>query len=215
MDLLLPSEFLTDDDKKQFYNDFVLRHTTLSNIGDKISNFFKGMGNAGTSIETDEAADGFRLIKINKRDFSDYNKRSVGSTNLNGCMDANMIESLGYDLCKNLEVDAVLIIYNSQLSNTSWGKDRFWMAGVNMHMFGPNPTPLKEGKKDNVFYSKGIWYGGFRLPFSKGLLINSAKNKNTEEEKKAIEVANTTAYNNIIRGLSNRMGTYLTKELNR
>ena len=215
MELLTPSEFLTDDDKKQFYNDFVLRHTTLSAVGDKISNFFKGATTAGTSIETDEAADGFKLIKINKRDFSNYDKRAVSPQNLAGCMDANMIESLGYDLCKNLDVDAVVIVYNSQLSNQRWGKDRYWMAAVNMQMFGPNPTPLKEGKKDNVFYSKGIWYAGYRMPFSKGLLINSAKNKNTEEEKKAIEAANIVGYNNAVKGLSNKLGTYLTKELNK
>ena len=215
MELLTPSEFLTDDDKKQFYNDFVLRHTNLSAIGDKLSSFFKGATNAGTTLETDEAADGFKLIKINKRDFSNYDKVAVPAQNLAGCMDANMIESLGYDLCKNLDVDAVVIVYNSQLSNTKWGKDRYYVASVNMHMFGPNPTPLKEGKKDNVFYSKGIWYAGYRMPFSKGLLINSAKKKNTEEEKKAIDVANVVGYNNAIKGLTNKLGTYLTKELNK
>lgn len=213
MDLLTPSEFLTDDDKKQFYNDFVVKHTSLANIGDKLGKFFKKLGNAGTTIETDEAADGFKLLKINKREMSDYKKKSVGPANLGGCSDAEMIESIGYDLCKNLEVDAVVIIFNTQLSSQKWGKDKFWLGAVSMHMFGPNPLPLKEGKKDNMFYSKGIWYAGYRTTFKKGLLINSAKRKSTEDEKKVIEQANTTAYNNIVNGLANKMSRYMKKEL--
>ncbi len=214
MELLTPAEFLTNDDQKQFYNDFKVKHSSLANIGDKLGKFFKKMGNAGTTIETDESADGFGVVKINKREISDYKKKGVQPTNLNSCGDDQMLESIGYDLCKNLEVDAVLIVFNTQLASNGWaGKSNYWMGAVNMHMFGPNPLPLKEGKKDNMFYCKGIWYAGFRTTFSKGLLINSEKRKSTDEEKKVIDANNITAYNNIVKGLANKMGTYLKKEL--
>jgi len=214
MDLLTPDEFLTDNDKKSFYNNFQVKHTKLNGIGEKLGKFFKNLSNSSTTIETDEAADGFKLLKINSRETVDPKKVSLTPNNLAGSGDSQMIESIGYDLCKNLEVDAVLIIYNSHLASEGWaGKDKFWLAAANMHLFGPNPTPLKEGKKDNMFYSKGIWYAGFRMTFKKGQLINSAKRKATDTEKKAIEDANKTAYNNVVKGLATKMGTYLTKEL--
>jgi len=57
---------LTDDDKKQAYNDFVVKHTELNKLGAKIGAFFKNGANAGTTIEVDEPATGFRLIKVDK-----------------------------------------------------------------------------------------------------------------------------------------------------
>jgi hypothetical protein len=211
MDILTPDEFLNDDAKKQAYNDFVVKHTTANKIGEKFMKGLKNMGSAGTTLEMDEPADGFKLVKINKRDFSDDKKKSVGLANLDGTNDGQMIESVGYDLCKSLEVDAVLIIFNTQLADTKWASTRFWLSAVNMHLLGPNPTPLKEGKKDNNFYSKGLFYCGVRMVFGKGLAVNP---KIKDEAKKADnDKLNVTAYNNMIIGCSNRIGQYLQKEL--
>lgn len=211
MEVLTPSEFLTDDDKKQAYNDFVVKHTTANKVGEKFMKGLKNMGSAGTTLEMDEPAEGFKLVKINKRDFSDDKKKSVNPANLDGTSDGQMIESVGYDLCKSLEVDAVLIIFNTQLADTKWARTRFWLSAVNMHLLGPNPTPLKEGKKDNNLYSKGLFYCGVRMAFSKGLAINPK----IKEEAKKVEndKMNVTAYNNMIIGCSNRIGQYLQKEL--
>lgn len=211
--ILTPSEFLTDDDKKQAYNDFVVKHTTANKIGERFAKAVKNMGNAGTTIEMDEVADGFKLVKINKRDMSDDKKKAVQPNNLNGSIDGQLIESVGYDLARSLEVDAVLIVYNSQLADTKWSKTRFWLSAVNMQMFGPNPTPLKEGKKDNNSYSKGLFYCGVRMPFSKGLAINP---KIKDEALKAEnDKQNDVAYNNMIAGCSNKIGSYLQKELSK
>jgi hypothetical protein len=209
--LLTPAEFLTDDDKKAAYNDFVVKHTKLNEFGAKLGKFLKNAGSAGTSIEIDEAANGFRLITINKRDNADPKKKAVPSQNLAGSMDGQMIESVGYDLAKSLEVDAVLIVYNSQLADKKWGKSRFWLSAVNMQMFGPNPTPLQEGKKDNNSYNKGLFYCGVRMPFKKGLCINP---KIKDEAKKAEnDKNNDIAYRNMISGCVNKIGTYLQKGL--
>jgi hypothetical protein len=211
IDVLTPNEFLTDDDKKQAYNDFVVKHTTANKIGEKFMKGLKNMGSAGTAIEMDEAAEGFKLVKINKRDFSDDKKKSVSPANLDGTSDGQMIESVGYDLCKSLEVDAVLIIFNTQLADTKWARTRFWLSAVNMHLLGPNPTPLQEGKKDNNLYSKGLFYCGVRMAFGKGLAINP---KIKDEAKTAEnDKMNVTAYNNMVIGCSNRIGQYLQKEL--
>jgi len=213
IDILTPSEFLTDDDKKQAYNDFVVKHTNLNKLGEKLSKWGKKLGNAGTTLEMDEAADGYNLIKINKKESSDDKKKSVPPQNLSGSLDGQMIESVGYDLCKSLEVDAVLIIFNTQLADKKWSKTRFWLSAVNMHILGPNPTPLKEGKKDNNFYSKGLFYCGVRMPFKKGLCINPKikdEVKKTENDK-----LNYVAYNNMMAGCANKIGSYLQKELDK
>ncbi len=211
IELLTPDQYLTDDDKRMAYNDFTIKHTTANKVGEKIGKFFKNMATSGTTIELDEAADGYKLMKINKRDQVDPKKKSVPISNLSGSYDGQMIESIGYDLTRLLEVDAVLIVYNSQLADTKWGKTRFWMSAVNMHLFGPNPLPLKEGKKDNNLYSKGLFYGGVRMAFKKGLVINP---KEKDDAKRAIlEKQTDEAYSNMIAGCVNRLGLFMEKEL--
>ena len=128
--VLSPSEFLTDDDKKQAYNDFVVKHTSLNKLGEKFAKWAKKMGNAGTTIEMDEAASGYKLIKINKTEQADPKKKAVQPQNLNGSIDGQMIETVGYDLCKSLEVDAVLIIFNTQLADTKWSRTQIGRAHV-------------------------------------------------------------------------------------
>ena len=209
MELITPDQFLNDDDKKQFYNDFVVKHTTANKISNKMAKFLKNAGNAGTTLEVDEPVEGMKLVKVNNREMSDGEKKAVALQNLAGSNDAQMIESIGYDLCKNLDVDAVLIVYNTQLRDTKWGKDRYWLCATSMYLFGPNPLPLADGKKDNMFYSKGLFYCGTRMAFTKGLIINPKMKKATEEEKAAMEKNTYAAYNNIIAGLSNKIGTYM------
>jgi hypothetical protein len=104
-----------------------------------------------------------------------------------------------------------MIVYNTQLSDEAWGKTRFWLSAVNMHLFGPNPTPLKEGKNDGNSYNKGLFYCGVRMNFSKGLLINPKIKGQTKAEIN--ESANQKAYKNMIAGCSNKIIKYLSKEL--
>jgi len=209
--VLTPAEFLTDDDKKQAYNDFVVRHTKLNELGKKLGAWLKNAGNKGTSIEVTEVANGYKLLKINKPNTGDAKKKTVAGNNLSGCRDGEMIESMGYDLAKSLEVDAVIVVYNSQLADTKWGKTRFFLGAVNIQMFGPNPLPLKEGKKDNNSYNKGLFYCGTRMAFKKGLVINPKikdEVKKTENDKN-----NDIAYKNIISGCATKIGAYLQSEL--
>ena len=215
MELLTPDQFLTDDDKKDFYNEFVVKHTTTSKMMDGLKKWAKNAGNYGTTLELDQPADGFALVKVNKRDFGDEKKKTVELNNLNGTNDAQMIESVGYDLCKNLGVDAVVIVYNSHLAGNKWGKPRFYLSAVNMQMFGPNPLQLQEGKKDNMFYSKGLFYCGLRMRFKEGLLINpKVSKKATDEEKSALEKATYQGYKNALASTADKMGNYLKTELN-
>ncbi|MES2286149.1 MAG: hypothetical protein V4547_10710 [Bacteroidota bacterium] len=211
MEILAPTEFLTDDDKKQYYNDFVVQNSQLNGLGSKLGSFFKDMGNAGTTLETDEAAEGYKLLKVNLREgFDSKHHNRVPVQNLSGSVNNMMIESLGYDLCKNLGVDAVLVVYNTQSCDGKWGRDRHWLHAVSMYMFAPNPLPLKEGKKDNMFYSKGLFYCGTRIALKKALVIDP---KIKDEALKAQnQKDNYVAYSKIVAGLSDRMGNYYKKE---
>ena len=210
--LLTPSEFLTDDAKKKAYNDFQVRNTKLNELGAKIGAFFKGGANAGTTIETDAPASGYRLLKINKREHIDTkHKNRTQPQNLDGSINSEMIESVGFELCKSLDVDAVLIIYNTQTADNKWGRTRHWMNAVGMYMLGPNPLPLKEGKKDNMFYSKGIFYCGTRIWFKKPLILDP---KIKDETLKAqVTKDNHAAYNKVLEGLVAKMEHYYEKEL--
>jgi hypothetical protein len=214
IDLLMPSEFLTDNDKRESYNNFIVKHTTLNKIGEKINKFFKRADNLGTTLEVEAAATNFEVFKIQKTETSNAKKKSVPSANLSGSADGQMIESLGYDLAAKLGVDAVLIIYNTQLAdNNFFGKTRFFLSAVNMQLFGPNPTTLKEGKKDNNLYSKGLFYCGTRMAFKKGLIINP---KIKDEVKKAEnERNNDLAYKNMMISSANKIGAYLQTELSK
>jgi hypothetical protein len=211
MEVLEPQEFLKTNEQREVYQNFIVKHTTMNKIGNGLKKFMKDLGSSSTTIEIDEVADGFSLIKINNREQSDPKKKAVEVQNLSGCMDGQMLESIGYDLCKALNVDAVMIVYNTQLSDEAWGKTRFWLSAVNMHLFGPNPTPFKEGKNDGNSYNKGLFYCGVRMNFSKGLLINPKIKGQTKAEIN--ESANQKAYKNMIAGCSNKIIKYLSKEL--
>lgn len=207
MQLLTPSEYLTSEDKRSFYNNFVVKHSKLNKIGAALTKFMKKAGNMGTSIECKAAANGFVLADLNKNvPIADAKKKAVKRNGGVGLFDNDMIECLGYDLCKQLDVDAVVIVVNTQLCDK---RNRHYLAATGAYMFGPNPLPLAEGKKDNMFYSKGLFYSGYRMAFKKGLRID-AKAK-TEEDKAKLETDNKLAYNNMIVSIANKIGGEITE----
>ncbi len=203
MELLTPAEYLNTTDKKNYYNSFTVKHSKLNKVGAALTKFMKRAGNAGTTIECKAAADGFILADLNKNSpIADAKKKAVKKNGGVGVFDNEMIECLGNDLCKELDVDAVVIVMNTQLCDK---RSRHYLAATSMYMFGPNPLPLKEGKKDNMFYSKGLFYTGYRMAFKKGLHID-AKAK-TEEEKARLDTDNKKAYNNMITSITAKMAS--------
>ncbi len=200
MEILTPSQFASAG-KAQYYRSFEAKHSTLNKLGGKLTSFFKGSGDAGTTIETKEPADGFTLCNMNSNRFvANAKHKSVKTNGGVGEMDDKLIESMGSDLCKELDVDAVLVVVNTMLCDSKHRKDRHFLSAVSMYMFGPNPLPLAEGKKDNMFYSKGLFYSGYRMAFKKGLCLDP-KIKD-EAKKTANEKLNEKAYNNIVASLA-------------
>ena len=204
IDVLLPAAFLTTEDKKSYYKSFEVQHSKLNEVGGKLTSFFKKGSNAGTTLESKGAADGFTLCNLNSNPFvADAKKKSVKATGGVGDMDNRLIESMGYDLCTKLDVDAVIVVTNTIVCDTKHRQARHFLSAVSMYMFGPNPLPLAEGKKDNMFYSKGLFYSGYRMAFKKGLCIDPRikdESKKTENEKK-----NEQAYTNMIASIAGKM----------
>ncbi len=205
MTLMVPSEYLTSEDKRSYYNSFVVAHSTLNKVGGALAKFMKRMTNAGTTIECKVPAEGFVLTDLNKNhELANEKKKAVKKNGGVGQFDDKMIESIGYDLCKKLDVDAVVVIVNTQLCDKNIIRDRHYMAAVSMYMFGPNPQPLTEGKKDNMFYSKGLFYSGYRMAFNKGLRMDpKAKG---DDAKKELDANNRKAYNNMVVSIASKMG---------
>ena len=204
IDILTPSEFLTTAEKKNEYRSFVVKHSDLNKIGGKVSKFFKSMGNAGTTLESKGAADGFIVTNLTTNHATaDAKKKSVNPNGGVGILDDKLIQSLGYDLCKELDVDAVLVVTNTMVADTKHRQTRHFLSAVSMYMFGPNPLPLAEGKKDNMFYSKGLFYSGYRMAFKKGLCIDP-KIKD-EAKRKDNDTKNEQAYNNMIASIAGKM----------
>ncbi len=195
MELLTPDQYLTDDTKKAYYKDFVVKNSKSNEIGNKFAAWAKNAGSKGTSIVTNAPAEGFRTFKVHYDMIDPYDKY-----NLNSCQNNEMMESMGYDLAKALDVDAVIVIYNTMSVFTKWFKDRYNLNATSMYMFGPNPTPLKEGKDDNKYYSKGIFYSGTRKKATPEMLAEIEKNR-------------FNGYENIVAALATKMGNYIKEEL--
>ncbi len=204
MDILKPSEFLVTDDKKEYYKSFEAKHSTLNKIGGKITAYFKKSGDYGTTLESKGTAPGFTLCNLNTNNFiASAKNKSVKLNGGVGEFDDKLIESMGYDLCTKLDVDAVIVVTNTIVCDTKHRKARHFLSAVSMYMFGPNPLPLAEGKKDNMFYSKGLFYSGYRMAFKKGLCIDPRikdEVKKTENEK-----LNEKAYNNMVATIAAKM----------
>ena len=204
IDILTPSQFLTNEDMRSYYKAFEVQHSSLNKVGGKITAFFKKSGNAGTTLESKAAADGFTLCNLNTNNFvADAKKKAVKPVGGVGTFDDKLIESMGYDLCKKLNVDAVVVVTNTIVSDNKHRQSRHFLSAVSMYMFGPNPLPLAEGKKDNMFYSKGLFYTGYRMAFKKGLCMDPRIKD--EGQKKENEKKNVQAYNNMISSIIIKM----------
>ena len=110
-----------------------------------------------------------------------------------------MVDCLGGDLCEILEVDAVVIVYFTIFAPKD---DKVELINVNMHMFGPNPTPLPEGKDKKFNYFDGQFYVGTRVNAEIAAWKKNKKDPSFDE----LEFA---GFENIMSAMVTEMGTYL------
>ena len=188
MELLTPDEFLDTDEKKGYYMEF--DYYAKDDILNKL-------GPTASFVRT--AAEGYRYIlpKYEAPFFKESAKAYVYY--LLQFTKKDIYEQFGYELCKGLDVDAVLMINNSIMYQSVTRSDIMY---VTMVMFGPNPISLEPGAKEGVLYRKGNLYGSYRLPIGENV-------KDTEDPAGNVE---TDGYANIMVALSNKLGKWLKEE---
>lgn len=203
MDLLLPEQFLDTQEKKDFYNKFEVQHGGIlhwaSNLGNSPENDIYG------------TMEGFRIMNIVGEPTANYEKSGMLKTMgykrkvsdgeiFHYNSDSKMMNSLGSDLCKKLNVDAVLVIYATIYVPK---ESKIMLQNINMTMFGLNPVQLGENDKKPFFYHNGQFYCGTRLQPDVPILKINKKDPDSNK-------LNFTGFKEIFDAMATKMGTYLT-----
>ncbi len=203
MDLLLPEQFLDSDTKKQYLENFTVKHDAFDNI-------IKNLGTADHKIMY-AWPQGTKPLDVIYEPFANYSKSGIFSSldyktkvvdkqTMVMLDDEKMQNSVGYDLATNLGVDAVLIVYFTiyQPKDT-----RIVLQNANMILMGPNPVQVEEGKTP-LFYRRGQFYCATR--FQPDLPIFNSKKKDPETQKLTID-----GFEHVVMGLSIPLCKYLTE----
>ena len=176
IELLTPAEFLDTDEKAQFYYGFnpetaKKEKTTVTKRGAASSNVWDVAESSVTTLKISPGGMGYRAFFV-----ANENPDESGLTvHLNtGVFGANrkLTSSLGYDLAKELGVDAVVVVYICT-RKVKQLKDDYGVNAVVTTMLGPNPS--KEVLNDPEAKNKGQFYCGTRTYYSDPLLFQSDK----------------------------------------
>jgi hypothetical protein len=201
MDLLMPDQYLDTDEKKSFYNNYKVEHT-------KFNDWVKNMGSGGHNTMYGRP-DGIRVLDVVNEPFANYTRKGGRFITKKGdvsdaqvwvmAKDGKMCRSLGDDLCKALEVDAVILVYFTIYAPKD---NKVILQNVNMHMFGPNPTALPAGKEKKFNYFSGQFYCGTRLNTELDIWKKDKKDPETAK-------LNFEGFDTVIKAMTTRMGDYL------
>jgi hypothetical protein len=197
MDLLTPEEFIDSDEKADFYYNFnqesAKREKTEKTLRASTLSSFNSIAEATVST-----------LKISPKD-KGYRAFFVANEALNNSMDMNfmnmgifganrmMSSSLGYELCKGLGVDAVVVCY-IVVRKPKVNKENYSVNAVNLYMFGPNPK--SEGPEDK---NRGQFYCGVRYYSDGGLEFQNEKEK----------LQSFDGMDNVMKALSKRLSNYV------
>lgn len=164
INILTPAEFLDTDEKKEFFEGFSQESgkkekTTRRAIGPWVSV-------EGSTIKSCPTDGGYRPFFVanepmNVSQYSVFINMGIGGAN------RKMTSSLGYELAKGLEVDAVVVCY-IVIRKPKRNKEDYLVDAVAMHMFGPNP--VKNSPEDK---NRGQFYGSARYFAKQSLFANS------------------------------------------
>lgn len=157
MQLLTPAEFADTPAKKQAYDSYKWEAGGFTNLMKSL----QGKGGLEWSRGT---PDGYKLIEMFTRGSKDMNDYEFA---LNGIGVGKFGVSVGYDLARALEVDAVVIMYGVVQAE----KNSINMLGTGLYMFGPNPIP----ESGQSMYYSGHQYSGLYLKLKEIPLIQLDK----------------------------------------
>ncbi len=214
MDLLTPDQFLTSDDKREAYNSFqVQKSKSLVNFLDKLGEQGHNVawGYPEGYIITDIVLEPFPNYTSKAGAFSQfkamkYKKQVPDNRVFYANNDTKLFSCLGDGLAKELDVDAVLIIYSTIYCPS---EKQIILQNVNMMMYGPNPKNLEPGnetKEPGRFYSRGLVYPGVRLRV--GVPLISVNKKDPDSSR-----MDATGFSVIMEQMAKKMGESIRKDL--
>ena len=193
MELLTPEEFITTDEIADFYYNFnqesAKKEKTSVTVRKAAGTTVSSVAEASVStLKVSPTGKGYRAFFVANEPMT---TSMVENFKTAGIMGANrkMTSSIGYELCKGLGVDAVLVCY-IVTRKPSIKKEDYGVNAVSLYMFGPNP--VIEGEDDK---NRGQFYCGTRFFSSKPLLFEIQKTNQ-------VSYANM---DNVMRALSGRL----------
>lgn len=189
IDLLTPDEFLDTEEKKEFFYGFnqesgKKEKTSRTQIGYNVA----AKGGTLKICPYDEGYRPFFVVNepLNESQLANFVNMGVFGSN------RKMTSSLGYELAKGLNVDAVVVCY-IVTRKPKKKKEDYVVDAVSLFMFGPNPKA--DGPDDK---NRGQFYCGTRF-FAKHLQFASSK-------------TGVTSYDymgNVMTALSKKMGNWV------
>ncbi|MCD6010529.1 MAG: hypothetical protein K0Q79_391 [Flavipsychrobacter sp.] len=175
IDLLTPAEFLDNDEKKEFYYGFnqesaKKEKTTITKRGAAGSGFNEIATATASTLKVAPSGKGYRTFFIGNEAPDESQLENFNG----GIFTANrkLTSSLGYDLCKGLGVDAVVVVYicTRKVKQT---KDDYGVNAVVTMMMGPNPGKAED--TDPEAKNLGQFYCGTRTYYSSPALFREEK----------------------------------------
>lgn len=204
IDLLLPDQFLNTEAKKTFYNNFQVKNEAFAN-------WMRNMG-SGNHDQMYGTLEGFNVLDIVQEPYANYEMSGMLARRKDNVADnqvflfnkdTKMTESIGHDLCKALEVDAVIVCYMTVFMPSA---SKIKLQNVRFVMFGPNPVmPEGESKHGVIPHAKGLFYCGFSV--NPETLIYKESKKDPESNK-----LNFNGFSNIFIALSTEMTAYIKEK---
>lgn len=193
IDLLTPDQFLDTEQKKEAFYGF------NQESGKKEKTDSKLWGKSGVNVSvsslkicpTDKGYRPFFIVNEKITTADPFNFKTAGVFGAN----RKMTSSLGYELAKELEVDAVVICY-IVTRQPKMRKSDYGVNAVNLYMFGPNPIIKDEDDKN-----RGQFYCGTRVFYSKPLIFQSEKNG-----------ASYDGFDNTMKTMTDKMMEYILKK---
>jgi hypothetical protein len=189
IDLLTPDQFLDTEEKKDFYYGFSQESgkkekTKRTQIGSYVQA-------TASSIKICPKDKGYIPFFVANEPLGQSVLANFVNTGVFGS-NRKMTSSLGYELAKGLDVDAVVVCYivTRKLKKK---KEDYAVDAVSLFMFGPNPKA--DGPDDK---NRGQFYCGTRF-FAKKLLFANGKTGNTSYEN----------MDNVMTALSKKMGNWV------
>jgi ankyrin repeat protein len=184
IELLTPDQFLDTQEKAELYYGFVQEsakkeHTTITRTKSRSSSVSNAYFTTTTTTTTTATAGTLKVCPsgMGFREFFVANEaedESMISNFQGGVFTANrkLTSNLGYELCKGLGVDAVLVVYIATRKPKQLQED-YGVNAVVAIMLGPNPG--KTENSDPEAKNLGQFYCGTRTYYGSPVIFKEAK----------------------------------------